>query len=139
MLSDKLFKGLQNVDPIEIRTEVFVKEEGFVDEFDEYDQESWHIVIYEDDKPIATGRAYQEGSSWHIGRIAIRKEHRGKGIGTLVMKKLEEKIKEEGGRRAILFSQYDKTAFYEKCGYRKENGDIVLDQGYPHIKMFKIL
>lgn len=138
MIYDKFFYGLQSQDPIKIRTDVFVKEQGFVDEFDVLDAKSWHIVVYEDDRPIATGRAFEEEKGlWHMGRIAVTKEYRSSGIGSHLLKSLEKKLKEEGADRLILFSQYDKEAFYLKNGYKEESSEIVYDEGYPHIKMYK--
>lgn len=140
MIYDKFFYGLQSQDPIDIRTEVFVKEQGFVDEFDENDAKSWHIVMYENHRHIATGRAFEEEKGlWHIGRVAIKKEYRGQGLGSHLLLALESKLKEEGAHQVILFSQYDKKNFYVKNGYAEESGEIILDEGYPHIKMFKKL
>lgn len=140
MFYDKFFYGLQSQEPIEIRTEVFVKEQGFVDEFDDFDAKSWHIVVYENSLPIATGRAYEEAPQiWHLGRVAVKKEWRSKKIGSHLLAALENKIREEGGKKVILLSQYDKKGFYLKNGYKEESPEIVYEEGYPHIKLYKIL
>lgn len=63
----KIFTSL-NRDIIKIRTAVFIKEQGFNNEFDKIDENCLHIVLYDDDKPIATARYFSEGHNYHIGR-----------------------------------------------------------------------
>ena len=45
-------------DARKIRIQVFVEEQGFVNEIDGLDDEAWHIVMYDADTPIATARAF---------------------------------------------------------------------------------
>lgn len=94
---------------INIREEVFVKEQGFVDEFDEQDNKSIHLLISIDNKPVSTGRFFQsvEGNNtkWTIGRFAVMKEYRGTGIGRKTMDVIENKIIENGGKIAELSAQ----------------------------------
>ncbi len=56
-----------------IRQQVFVEEQGFVNEFDDIDHEAYHAVIYTGGYPIATGRLFDENGEAHIGRICVRK------------------------------------------------------------------
>ena len=55
----------------EIRLRVFVREQGFQEEFDTADKFSTHIVAYDGDIPIATCRYYTQDSRFLIGRIAV--------------------------------------------------------------------
>ena len=50
-------------DAIYIRKTVFMKEQGFLEEFDELDKVSKHTVLYENEVPVATCRFY-----WDDGR-----------------------------------------------------------------------
>ena len=121
-----------------IRTDVFVIEQGFHNEFDEIDDRAYHAVLYDGERPVATGRAFQEqGGGWHIGRIAVRKEYRGSGMGALVMQALEEKLRELHASGAELSAQIQAAGFYEKLGYRPY-GTEYLDEHVPHIAMRKI-
>lgn len=53
----KIAKGLaNNADARLIRQQVFVEEQGFVNEFDDIDHEAYHAVIYTGGYPIATGK-----------------------------------------------------------------------------------
>lgn len=124
-----------------IREEVFVKEQGFQHEFDEHDPKSWHLVLYLDGHPIATGRIFEvDPETYRIGRIAVLKAYRGMSVGTYVVKFLCNKIISLGARKAVLRAQLDKQGFYKKIGFRPDpNGEIVLDEGVPHIEMSKVL
>jgi predicted GNAT family N-acyltransferase len=120
--------------------EVFVEEQGFVEEFDEIDPIAAHIVAYDGNEPIGTCRLFydDERKSYILGRLAIRKKYRGQEIGSLLIKEAEKKVDENGGTRIILHSQCAAAGFYAKNGYR-EFGEIDDDEGCPHIWMKKDL
>ncbi len=136
----KVYKNRLPEDALYIRTEVFVREQGFQDEFDLIDESCIHIIGYEDDAPIAVCRCFYEHDPkvWHIGRVAVMKEYRGRGIGTLIMQEAENAILQSGGIAAELSSQCRAKHFYETLGYA-ETGDEYLDEGCPHILMKKDL
>jgi predicted GNAT family N-acyltransferase len=125
---------------IKIRNEVFVKEQGFVEEFDEIDDITKHIVLYEKEQPISTCRIYFniEKQTFVIGRIAVAMEWRGKDIGTKIINIAEDYIKTDGGKSVMLSAQERVAEFYEKQGYKKL-GKAYLDEGCPHIWMKKNL
>ena len=126
---------------MEIRTTVFVKEQGFVDEFSEDDNRSIHILILVDDKAIGTSRIiYSEKHSCYcIGRFAILKEYRGQGYGAKLIKFTEEEIVRRFGHIRIgIGAQKRAKLFYEKMGYIDMN-EPYLDEGYPHYWMSKEL
>ena len=74
-------------DAVMIREEVFMKEQGFHDEFDETDQTASHIVLYIENIPAATCRFFsgQPQGEYIVGRIAVRKEYRGHSLGSRVL------------------------------------------------------
>ena len=122
-----------------IREEVFVKEQGFQGEFDSIDDTCWHLICYENGGPVACARLYSEGNSgWHAGRIAVRKISRGTGIGSRIMKALEEKARELGGKKIVISAQCRAAEFYEKQGYQRTANEY-LDEYCPHVEMFKLL
>jgi predicted GNAT family N-acyltransferase len=123
-----------------IRNEVFVKEQGFIEEFDVIDDIAKHIVIYEREQPISTCRIYFniKKQSYVIGRIAVIKEWRGKNIGQRMLISAEENIKRDGGKSAMLSAQVRAVGFYEKQGYKKQ-GVAYLDEECLHIWMNKNL
>jgi predicted GNAT family N-acyltransferase len=127
-------------DARKIRNEVFVKEQGFNDEFDEVDDIATHIVIYDRELPISTCRIFfhMEKQSYVIGRIAVIKEYRGKNIGARMLRISEENIKKKSGKSVMLSAQVRVAEFYEKRGYQKQ-GVIYYDEDCPHIWMKKNL
>ena len=124
----------------EIRTRVFVEEQGFKNEFDEIDSTATHIICYIDNTAIATGRLFLDENSkeYHIGRIAVDKSYRGKGIGGKILNYAENLVKEMGGKTLSLSAQERVSRFYEKQGYCKK-GEPYLDEYCPHIFMTKEL
>lgn len=133
----KIFKELPENAKL-IRETVFIKEQGFKEEFDIVDLTATHIVIYSDGKPAAVGRYFNEGNSptYHIGRVAVMKEYRGLGYGKGIMDIAEKHIKAEGGEKIEVSAQLQAKPFYEKCGYTAV-GDIYYDEHCKHILMFK--
>ncbi|MCM1022767.1 MAG: GNAT family N-acetyltransferase [Prevotella sp.] len=122
-----------------IRTEVFVEEQGFENEFDGDDSRCVHLVIFADGVPAAAGRIFPpENGVCAIGRVAVRKAFRGKALGAETVRLLEEKARELGAERAALSAQCRVRAFYEKSGY-KASGDVYNDEFCPHIHMEKDL
>ncbi len=123
----------------EIRQEVFVKEQGFCEEFDSVDKVAYHIVLFTDEKAVATCRYFlNENGSYTAGRIAVLKEYRGKKFGSAVLGAAEEQIKQLGGDSVFLHSQLRAAEFYEKLGY-SSYGEIDFEEDCPHIWMKKEL
>lgn len=123
-----------------IREEVFVKEQGFLDEFDDIDDVAKHLVFYVEGKPAATCRYYRgkaEGE-YIAGRIAVRQEFRGRNLGQHIMEILEENVKKDGGKSIILSAQKRVQGFYEKSGF-EAYGEIYMDEHCEHINMIKTL
>lgn len=138
MISHKFYSTLPDEATL-IRNEVFVEEQGFHDEFDDNDKKCLHIVLFDDELPIATGRIFPEsGSTYIAGRIAVRKAYRGKNIGAEVMRLLESKAKEQGAEILAVSAQCRARGFYEKMGYTA-SGEIYLDEYCEHIHMEKKL
>jgi len=126
-----------NDDIIKIRTSVFTDEQGFQDEFDEIDKTCFHIVLYDNKKPVATCRYFTDGKLFHIGRVAIIKEYRGKHLGNEIMQIAEKEIKSLNAKQIEVSAQVRVKEFYKKLGY-KEVGEIYLDEFCEHIKMVKL-
>lgn len=122
-----------------IRQKVFVEEQGFNNEFDEIDKHAYHLVIYLDDHPVATGRMYQQDKQTVIfGRIAVLKQYRKLGLGRKVIEGLEKKAKELNFKQAHLSAQMQASKFYEKLGYCCY-GNQYYDEWCLHISMNKCL
>lgn len=122
-----------------IRVAVFMNEQGFKEEFDETDNDAVHLVLYsEDETPIATCRLFpnKEMNAYTLGRLAVIKEYRGKGIGSVMVGEAEKYIKSKGGKGIVLHAQCRAVQFYKKSGFT-EFGEIGDEEGCPHIWMKK--
>lgn len=139
-MQSKIYNGLPQ-EAHEIRNEVFIKEQGFENEYDSIDETAAHIVMYnEEEVPVATCRVFwnTEMNSYVLGRLAVVKEHRGKGIGAAVVEEAQGYVRKMGGKELMLHSQCRTTGFYGKLGFAKF-GDIEDEEGCPHIWMRKSL
>lgn len=129
-------------DAFAIREAVFVQEQGFSHdlEFDATDEEAWHLVLYDESRsPLATGRLYEDkerAGLWHLGRIAVRKEARGGGLGRLALLEMEKMAEFLDAGQLVLSAQQQARGFYEKLGYHPV-GEEYLDEFCPHIQMEK--
>lgn len=123
-----------------IRQAVFVEEQGFQNEFDDLDKKALHLILFDEEKPVATSRFYWDGEkkSFITGRIAVRKEYRGLHLGARLLAVTENVIREKKGKRIMLAAQVRAQEFYKKQGY-VAIGEIFADEGCPHIWMEKNL
>ena len=122
-----------------IRQHVFVEEQGFENEFDEIDEYAYHLVIYQNDEAIATGRMYEKDQETMIlGRIATIKECRKIGLVSKIVLRLENEAKQLGYIITQLSAQQRAQGFYEKLGYQTQ-GEVYYDEWCPHVTMKKLL
>ena len=120
----------------DIRIEVFMKEQGFENEFDDIDNISFHIVVFDEEKPIGTCRFFKENDHYTIGRVAVLKEYRNQHIGNALLESAEKEIKKLNGDLIVVHAQVRVSPFYEKQGYI-QFGQIDDDEGVPHMWMKK--
>lgn len=123
-----------------IRMQVFGKEQGFQEEFDQIDDTAVHLCFYDGKMPFATCRYYKgiTDGEYIIGRVAVLRSHRGRHLGSDIMKIAEQEIFAEGGKKISLSAQLSAKVFYERNGYTAI-GATYLDEYCPHIHMEKEL
>jgi predicted GNAT family N-acyltransferase len=131
---------------LKIRNDVFIKEQNVPEELerDEFDvidpDKSIHVLIYDDDRSVATGRLkYISKDTVQFNRIAVKKAFRGKGFGEKVLAMLEKITKEHGYKKIYLESQLHAKDFYEKFGYKNISPEPFLEAGILHVAMEKRL
>ena len=134
-MNTKIFTTLPQ-DAKDIRIEVFMKEQGFENEFDEIDTISHHIVVFDEGKPIGTCRFFKENNHYTIGRVAVLKEYRNQHIGNLIKRTDEKEIKKINEDIIVVHAQDPLCQFYEKLCYILF-GQIDDDEGVPHMWMKK--
>jgi len=119
-----------------IRRVVFIEEQNVpeADELDGTDGECIHLVAYDGEIPVSTGRIRVTRDDFIIGRVATVKSHRGQGLATGIMQALVDACVTMGGERQILHSQTHARSFYEKLGFTAYGNEFE-DAGIPHIAM----
>lgn len=119
-----------------VREAVFIKEQKIPIEleWDEFDSGCFHILaIALDGLPIGTARLLPDG---HIGRMAVLKEWRGKGVGGAMLRRLLFEARKQHLQRTVLNAQTIAVGFYKKFGFQVAGGDF-LDAGISHVKMVR--
>ena len=127
---------------LEIRRQVFIQEQGVdpeeeIDNFDDIEKNkdiAIHVLVFENNQPIATGRLLLDSSDneyAHITRVAVLLGYRGKGAGLVVMHWLQDMAKQIGRDGITLAAQTHAIGFYEKLGY-VARGEIFLDAKIEH-------
>lgn len=122
----------------ELRIAIFVKEQGVPveNEFDDFDLQVPHLVIFSDGEAVATGRFIPYGEDTvKIGRIAVKKDKRGLGLGEKIVLELLRKAKEEGAKTVRVGAQTHAVGFYEKCGFALLGTPEYLEENIPHYDM----
>lgn len=116
-----------------IRKEVFMEEQGFVEEFDEIDHQARHIVVFNGEVPIGTCRFYwdQERNSYVLGRVAVRKAFRGQSLGLMLVQECEKQVIASKANKLFLAARVRVKEFYEKQGYTA-TGQEFLEEYCPH-------
>lgn len=116
-----------------IRFAVFVEEQRVPPEIelDEMDERCVHAVAFEGGRAVGTGRLLPDG---HIGRMAVLKAWRGRGIGARLLERLVEEARRRGDREAALSAQVHALPFYRAHGFVEE-GPEYLEAGIRHQAM----
>ena len=135
---------------LSLRQEVFVVEQNcpYLDT-DGRDFECYHVLgLSENKELVAYARVFppiQEDNDTHriyIGRVIIKKSHRGLKLGQNLMVQSERFALEEFNARLsntltfALHAQAHLQHFYGKLGYSPK-GDLFDEDGIPHILMLK--
>ena len=121
-----------------LRIEIFVKEQGVPEEneFDEYDMQAPHLVIFSDGEAVATGRVIPYGQDTvKIGRIAVKKDKRGLHLGEKIVLELLRKSREDGAKTVCVGAQTHAVGFYEKCGFSLVGTPEYMEENIPHYDM----
>ena len=114
-----------------IRETVFMKEQNVPkdEEWDGQDEASWHYLAKADgNETIGCARLMRSGQ---IGRMAVLKEHRGLGVGELLLNSVVNQARELNMNPIFLHAQTYAVGFYERAGFRA-HGDEFMDANIPH-------
>ena len=129
-----------------LRIEVFVREQKVPMELEldekDHSENTIHIGYFDNNKLIGVARLIDmDKDIIHIGRVAIDKNYRGKGIGRALIIGCENTAKHILKREVTieLSAQIQAEKFYESLGYNRVNDKIYLDAGIEHVDMRKVI
>jgi predicted GNAT family N-acyltransferase len=124
-----------------IRRTVFIEEQRVPEEIemDTDDAHAFHALALLDGQAVGCGRMVAHGDKEvKIGRMAVLRDLRGRGIGRDILRFLMEQARARGERKAILHAQLTAEGFYLKEGF-KPVGDIFDEAGIEHRQMERAL
>ena len=134
-----------------VRYQVFVDEQSVPEEleYDELDLSADHFLALLDGVPAGAGRLVVTGSApgdagpetrptGVLGRLAVGKAARGRGLGKLLVHAIEQRAAERGLAAVELHAQAHARGFYQQLGYAAY-GDLFSEAGIEHISMRKQL
>ena len=133
LTADKLYEILR------LRVDVFVVEQACpYPEVDGHDRDAVHLSAWEGDMLTAYARVLMPGAVHKdpaIGRVTVRKSHRGKGFARMLVERAKEIAAELYGDIPVhLSAQYHLIDFYASCGFRTISEPYDED-GIPHVDM----
>jgi len=128
-------------DALQLRNEVFVVEQNCVfQDADNKDQDSFHLLGYQNNKLVAYTRLVPPGITYDeasIGRVVSSSTVRGTGAGKALMQESIKRTYELFGINPIrIGAQLYLKKFYESFGFQ-QIGESYLEDGIPHIYMLK--
>jgi predicted GNAT family N-acyltransferase len=133
----EIFTINEFIDAIRLRVDVFINEQGFAPgwEPDEDDKVSKHFIVISNKEIVSTLRVREiSKNEMKIERMVVKKDCRGQGVGTGLIKFVIKEIKKSKAKRIWLQSQVQAQKFYEDCGFKVVSKPVSL-WGCLHIDM----
>jgi len=108
---------------------------------DEDENNSVHaLMLDENGKGVAAGRLVLNSDiEGQVRSMAVAQGLQGKGLGTKILKHLEDEARKKNFRHIVLDAREGAVAFYKKNGYNPEGDSYILFGVIPHVRMKKIL
>jgi ElaA protein len=100
-------------------------------EVDGLDPDCMHARLVVDGSPIATARIFHEKAPMIVGRVAVHPDSQRQGIGTVLMRHLQDWL---GERPAELHAQSHLEEWYASLGWERFGEEFVEAQ-IPHVMM----
>ncbi len=121
-----------------LRFEVFVDEQKVPREIelDEEDSHALHFLAIEDGITVGCARLLLQDKEGHIGRLAVKKEYRARGIGSAICRFIMGDPCTRGCTRFWLHAQLRAVGFYQSLGFHPY-GEPFWEAGIEHIGMEK--
>ncbi|MDZ7718991.1 MAG: GNAT family N-acetyltransferase [Balneolaceae bacterium] len=123
---------------LKLRQDVFIIEQQCIyEDIDDIDPYSEHIYLKDGETIVAYSRIVPAGKKFDrpsIGRIVVKRSHRGKGYGLEVVQRCMKILSKRNVDKVLIEAQNYLKAFYESLGFKKISDPYPVD-GILHIKM----
>ncbi len=96
------------------------------------------FVLYHDAEKIGIATAISFGQVGWLGNVIVSEEHRGKGGGTLIVRKAMNYLMNKGVRTIGLYTYIDRIPFYTRHGFKFDSKFIVM-KGIPFCELIECL
>ena len=108
-------------------------------EKDELEDRALHVMVCQDNRiPVAVGRAhFNTDVEAQIRFMAVEPRFQSTGLGAVVLKRLEDEVRQLGAKYVILHARDTAISFYESLGYKKVSTSHTLFDSIPHYLMKK--
>ena len=132
----RISSQVELVQALAIRIRVFVQEQRVPAEIelDSDDQRAIHFLAIKSGKVVGTARLVMKHGDAKIGRMAVLKTYRRKGIGAALLKRAVAAATRQRARRIYLHAQVAVIGFYQRLGFRTV-GQVFDEAGIAHRKM----
>ena len=106
---------------------------------DEWEKNSIHVLMTDEkNKAVAVGRLQlNSATEGQIRSMAVRNDLQGKGLGSIMIRFIEQKATDNKLNEIILDARENAVAFYEKHGYRIIGDSYLLFGIIRHYRMKK--
>lgn len=125
---------------IALRRRVFCDEQAVPEEIeiDGRDPDALHLVALAGDLVVGTCRILVEHGTAKVGRLAVERPYRRRGIASLLLRAAEARAREAGAALIVLNAQLPALDLYRHEGFDVV-GDVFVEAGIDHLRMEKAL
>jgi predicted GNAT family N-acyltransferase len=123
-----------------LRHAVFCDEQGVPPEMehDAEDATALHVVVVEGGRVVGTCRVLGDGPSVRLGRMAVARDLRRRGLGAVLLAAAHELAAAHGAREVEIHAQMSALGFWERAGYVAEGPEFE-EAGLAHVAMRRTL
>ena len=123
-----------------LREQVFCVEQGVALEADQdgLDEQAIQVVAVESGRVVGTCRVLVDDGIGRLGRMAVERSVRGRGVGAAILAAAERSARDAGARLMRLHAQRYVEDLYMAAGYTPY-GQPFVEEGIPHVSMEKPL
>jgi len=108
-----------------------------VDEWNDLDPASHHLVFFDDGRPVAYARMIVDGDSAQVRQVAVDDQRQRTGVGTELMHEVLDRARVMGLGSVHLYARVSAEPFYHRLGFLTVSDDPFPygRTGVPHVRM----